>query len=152
MNKFDFMVNGAEISSPSPAIYCLVSMNPRCIYIGQTNSKLGVLGRFSQHLSETSSNTFKQRIRTLFNYDEYTYDSIHGTYFSLPNRECFTSSASDYREAIEGLVQSELISIAAQKKFIVVSRVSKNRLCEQSEIKTLSQAVVEKFGKFLRCF
>lgn len=149
MTDFSFFSSGAELSAPEPAIYCLATLDPRCIYIGQTNCSSGVLGRFSQHLSETNSNTFRQRISSLYCLDEYKQGNTFGVFFPLPKKSTFQSRASDYREAVEGLVQSQIIKYAAQKKFVVVSRVSKNALCNQREIQELSSAATHRFICFL---
>lgn len=146
----DFYVHSSKIAGASPAIYCLVSLQVRCIYVGQTNSKLGVLGRFAQHLSNSESNTFKQRVFSIYKYEDIELENIRGTYFCLPRENRFLNNATDYRDAVEALTQDKIIPVAASMGMSVISRVQKNPQCSLDDIKLLSEIAAKKFEGFIR--
>lgn len=142
-------MRSSSIATSSPAIYCLISDEIRCLYIGQTNSKLGVLGRFSQHLSAGESNTFRQRIMAAFDCHLYEVDNVRGTYFSLPKQPKFMSTATEYREAVEALVQNRIMQTASKSKYAVISRVYKNPQCSDRDVIELASQAAYKFGLFI---
>jgi len=145
----DFYVKDSRIATASPAIYCLISLQIRCVYVGQTNSKLGVLGRFAQHLSASESNTFKQRVFSIYKYEDIELQNVIGTYFCLPKEHRFLSNATDYRDAVEALTQDHIIPIAASLGMTVISRVQKNPQCNLDDIKVLSEIAAKKFSNFI---
>lgn len=147
--KTDFFVRSSRIANYLPAIYCLASLEMRSLYIGQTNSRLGVLGRFSQHLSQFEGNTFYQRILDIYGYDDVEIENIYGLYYPLPKEARFMNAATDHREAVEALVQAGLIQFAAQKKFCILSRVSRSPLCSRPDLINIASAATKIFTNFI---
>jgi hypothetical protein len=151
-SDFDFWIRDDRLAFPSPAIYCLASFEFSAAYIGQTNSKLGVLGRYSQHLSYTNSNTFKQRVAAMEKQESVNLGEVFGSFYELPKYKRYTNSSTDYREAVEALVQYNLINSFALSGLGVVSRVTKNPLCNNDEVKRIATKATLKFEKFLKSF
>ena len=122
-------VSSLDVASKAAFIYAILEPNLGALYIGQTRSRHGALGRFSQHLSEDNScNTFKQRIDANFSALGKKPSTV--TLFSVPliPLQAFYSKAADYREAVEALVQDKIIELVTSQhlQLSVVSRVSYN--------------------------
>ena len=138
--------NGA-LCKKAPYIYCILSRQFKCIYIGQTYSTYGALGRLTQHLSETDSNTFKQRICSVYQYEEIELMEIEFFAYKLPERKHFYSTARDHRESVEFLANYSMIS-EMQKNSIelsVISNTKSNPYTKMKSIQKTSDAVVNEF-------
>lgn len=86
---------------------------------------LGALGRISQHLSETRSNTFRQRLCKIYGYANVKLENIKCFAFYLEHRSEYSSESRDYREAVEYNTQLNVLNGISQigVHVLVVSRV-----------------------------
>ena len=109
-------------------VYAIYVRNHRAMYIGQTRSRTGALGRLSFHLSEGDGSTVKTRIAKLFHFDEVILRDIRFAAFPLASLKVFSSDAQDYREAVEALIQQRLLENLTDGRYPVpvVSRIRHN--------------------------
>lgn len=135
-----FLIPDANIAKKAPFIYFIFAQVidnqgnvVKALYIGQTLSSLGPMGRLNQHLSDLNFNTFKQRLNTALNYQPNSLKKVHFAAFCLTSRAEFTSNARDYREAIEYLVQQKIINFITSNSIgiVVVSIVRSNNFISQ---------------------
>lgn len=120
-------VSDGRISKPAPYIYCVFCTDPRAVYIGQTGNLYGALGRLSQHLSDQSGNTLKQRLIDTFKY--YDVDPVGIEFFAMrlaPHDVFFQSR--EFREAVEHLIQKDAIQFCVDQDLSlpVISRTQSN--------------------------
>src|SRR5262245_33676061 len=96
-------VHDASLAKRAPYIYgILLNLDETSIlYIGQTLSRMGALGRLAQHLSETTGATLRQRIEALYNVTEIDGLSIEFAAVKLAQQKSFWADEPDYREAVE---------------------------------------------------
>jgi hypothetical protein len=118
----------SQIAHFKPFVYAIYIGNYKAMYIGQTRSRTGALGRLSFHLSEGDGSTVKTRIATLFRFDEVILRGIRFVAFPLASLKIFGSDAQDYREAVEALIQQRLLENLTDGRFPVpvVSRIRHN--------------------------
>lgn len=126
-NSFTAHISNSEIAANRAFIYFIFVKEIKALYVGQTFSAYGALGRLSQHLSESNSNTLKQRIKAIYGYESIDFEEIYFTAAALSNRKSFQQRGADYREAVEALISNRVINFVSGKKIgIVVSRVQFN--------------------------
>ena len=104
MNCVSARIDDSSIGFPRGYVYLIFSQFPKAFYIGQTRGGLGALGRLSQHLSQTDSNTFLKRVAQRHGLENTTPSDIIFLAIDLPRERRFEGSSSEYREAIEGAV------------------------------------------------
>lgn len=104
MNCVSARIDDSSIGFPRGYVYLIFSRIPNALYIGQTRNELGALGRLSQHLSQTESNTFLKRVAQRHSLENATPSDIIFLAIDLPREKRFEGSSSEYREAIEGAV------------------------------------------------
>jgi hypothetical protein len=122
-------VSSLDVAAKAAFIYAILEPTLAALYIGQTRSRYGALGRLSQHLSEDSScNTFKQRIDANFSILGKAPSNVQFISIPLTPLQSFYSTAADYREAVEALVQDKIVEFVTTQQLVVsvVSRVSYN--------------------------
>lgn len=129
-------VTNAKIASPGGYVYAILCLRFRALYIGQTVGHQGALGRLAQHLSYGSSSTFRQRICTIYRYDDVDIGAVHFAAVKLGPNNVFHSRSPDFREAVESLVQYELIESISSTglRLGVISRVTLNAYSRLSYI------------------
>ena len=111
----------------------------------------GALGRLSQHLSEDyNCNTFRQRIEIIYKRNNHICENIHFLSTPLLPLKVFSTSASDYREAVEYIVQDKLINFLVNQElqYHCVSRVRPSGYGEEKFIKEEAERVFENFSKW----
>jgi hypothetical protein len=127
MNKaFSFLsLSDSHIAGFKAFVYCVLVENHRALYVGQTRSRTGALGRLSFHLSDGDGATIRDRISALYRFDEVTLRGIRFAAFPLNPLKIFYSEARDYREAVEASLQRAIIDKLAVESIPlpVVSRV-----------------------------
>lgn len=84
-------------------------------YVGQTRQRSGALGRLSQHLSDSESATFRQRVEAVTE-AEVTGEVVCAA-FPLSLEPAFQREAADYREAAEYRIEGRL------REFVVNTRL-----------------------------
>jgi hypothetical protein len=111
-----------------PFIYAGYASSCGALYLGETRGSNGVLGRIAQHISETSSNTFRQRVCAVLGCDEVALDGVEFVGVALSGYAGFASDSPEYRRAVEYNVQLRLLNMLASSRLPVtlVSRVAGN--------------------------
>ncbi len=148
-------ISCSDIADRYAFIYCIhaivsIGANIKCeaVYIGQTRNRFGAIGRLSQHLSnDDTCNTFKQRVRAIYNAEENLTD-ISFIVCPFSPLKPFLLDSPDYREAVEAIVQDKIIQCIVKQnlKMGVVSRISYNAYMRerfvQDEANAISKTIV----------
>ncbi|URN08550.1 hypothetical protein LUW74_37735 [Actinomadura madurae] len=139
-------LGSGELALRAPYIYGIYSCEFGVLYIGQTISSMGAIGRLAQHLGDGDGSTFRKRIAQVFSYDEVDLGPVEFAAYRLPNRREFTQRVpSDFREAVESLTQYSVINMmnAGGLGCPVVSQVALNPLTSQHFIKMQANYATE---------
>lgn len=142
-------VSAATIAKPNSFLYTIYGVfdNRVTLYIGQTRGQTGALGRLAQHLSNAHGNTYVQRLSDLYHYEEVVLGRTDFAAVRFTQERMFEMDSPVYREAVEDLVQRELINWIAEQKLeiCIVSRTrpnSYNKLQDiQEEAERISDAL-----------
>ncbi len=86
-------------------IYIIYSEAHKALYIGQTNDRHGVIGRFAAHIG--SQGTLRARLMEI-GIDLNSVGDLNLFAYCLPNDARFISLEKTHREGVEYLVQSRL--------------------------------------------
>jgi hypothetical protein len=143
--------DSSRIGQPGGYIYLIFAPSVNIAYVGQTRSAFGPIGRLAQHISNTDSNTFIQRVTTILKLDKAELNNIYFFAAALPAEKKFSESPSEFREAVEGLVQSLLLNLIAKKnpKAILISRVRLNAYSSSDEIAEIAGLIAHAFSELL---
>jgi|GEM_PF-3273255 len=144
-------VYDASLGARAPYIYgILVKLeHADILYIGQTFSRFGAIGRLAQHLSDTSAATLCRRVEALLDVVELAGIEVEFAAVRLGNQTGFWKQEPDYREAVEATVQHELLNELAIRgaRIGIVSRVQPNAYCQlkyvQDEAARTTQSLLE---------
>lgn len=142
---FSAYVSSTAIAETAGYIYIIFSAGVnKALYIGQTRQQLGALGRFSQHISLANSNTFIQRVCAVKGFDSVKLEDVNFFAYRLPDIQCFHGKSRDYREAVEYLVQSEVLNLVCENKIAipVVSRVVSNPYKRELFVQRASKEII----------
>jgi hypothetical protein len=148
-------VSSDAAANKIPYVYAGLALNVRALYVGETRSSQGVSGRIAQHISETSSNTFKKRVCALLNYEKITLEDIFFFAVPLSKYRGFWLDSNEYRRAVEYLVQNEILNFLSQEKknILLVSRVTANGYCNtelvKNEARIVSRSLTYSIGQVL---
>lgn len=145
-------ISSDDAAKKAPFIYLGLSRSCRAIYLGETRSSTGVIGRIAQHVSETSSNTFKQRVCAISKSDDITLRDIHFIAVQLSGYRGFWLDSSEYRRAVEYLVHCELLNFLSEAKIslCLTSRVNANGYCNSVTVRRESEIVARSMFQALR--
>lgn len=148
-NVLEIHIEDASISNKKPYVYILYSHEYNSLYVGETYSSRGALGRLSEHLSDASGNTFSQKIESLKNIKKITFGKVSFGAISLGTRSDFRSKG--HREGVEMLLQYKLINKIADAPFnvAVVSAQSNSSYADVSFVKAKSDEVLEQIYLWL---
>ena len=131
-------VYDATIAKQNPFLYtiCGVFEDRVTLYVGQTKGQTGALGRFAQHLSDTQSNTYIQRLSDLYHYEEVMLGRTDFAVVRFTSEKMFQIDSPVYREAVEDLVQRRLLNWVAERKLkiCIVSRTRPNSYSKLQDI------------------
>ena len=100
----------------------------------------GALQRLSQHLSEGSSNTFRQRVASLNDLEDAPFGRVH---FAAHPLDAPRYASRSYREAVEVGVQRALLSAMGRGpvRAGVVSRVQSNGYASLPPVRADADAI-----------
>lgn len=128
MRQLSVSISDADVARPAGYIYGVFAPAFSALYVGQTRSSYGALGRLTSHLGEGLGATFRRRVCDLFRYDEVDLGPIEFAAYRLSRRSSFHGDARDYREAVEALTQLALIENITERRLaaVVISRVQLN--------------------------
>lgn len=152
---YKITISSDNAAKKTPFIYAGLALNIGAIYVGETRSSQGAMGRIAQHISETSSNTFKKRICTIFKYDDVHLEEILFLAVPLSDYSGFWLKSNEYRRAVEYLVQNEMLNFIAEykKEVLLVSRVTANGYCQtdivKNEAKIVSKSMISSLIKVI---
>lgn len=128
--EFGSATVSAIIVKQNPFLYTIYGVfeNRVTLYVGQTRGQTGALGRLAQHLSNTQSNTYIQRLSHLYHYEEMALDRTDFIAVRFTEEKMFEIDSPIYREAVEDLVQRRLLNWIAdqQLEICIVSRTRPN--------------------------
>ncbi|MBP3955358.1 hypothetical protein J8F10_08705 [Gemmata sp. G18] len=123
-------VHDAAVATRAPYIYgiLLTFDGTTILYVGQTISQTGALGRLSQHLSETMGATLRQRLQARYEITGIEGLALEFAAIRLGEQTGFWKDEPDYREAVESLVQYGMVNELCSRKLpvCVISRVQPN--------------------------
>lgn len=138
-------VRSGKISVKAKYVYLIFSEDPKAFYIGQTQSAYGALGRLTQHMSETYSNTFIQKVLKFYDFDEVNLKKIHFFCFQIKDDANINSTA--HLESVEFLVSEEFKKRIFKNGYSIslLSRVDYGGYEHLENIKSLSLTIVEEF-------
>ena len=121
--------------------------NRATLYVGQTHRQTGALGRLAEHLSDAHQwNTYLQRLAETDPYEDVALDKLDLVAVRFTPRKEFKVSR-EYREAVEGLVQLNLLNSIRKHKLgiAVVSHTRTNAYSKlpyiQEEAHRISEAL-----------
>jgi hypothetical protein len=145
------VLSDSQIAGFKAFVYCVFVENHRALYVGQTRSRTGALGRLSFHLSDGDGATVRDRIAKLYKFDEVTLRGIRFAAFPLSPHKNFYSDARDYREAVEACLQQELIHRLATEKISlpVVSRVYHSGYMTDSTVLTEFERILPQMWEWI---
>jgi hypothetical protein len=139
-------VHDSSIAARAAFVYGIITTihGRPILYIGQTMGHLGALGRLAQHLSESTSGTLRQRLMSLFRTATLELGTLELAAVELPRCKTFWSENADYREAVESLVQNEILNalFARRLPLCLVSRVQPNSYCRLKYVRAEADRVL----------
>jgi hypothetical protein len=126
-------------------IYIWFTRNYKAVYVGQTNSECGTLGRAYAHLK--SHGTLRERFYDVEGISIEVVDDLYLTSFQLPKKKKYTSVESSFRLSVEYLVQVKLNEIRSVSKpnFRIISNVTYTEYCSDKEVIRISNNIVKNF-------
>jgi hypothetical protein len=140
-------VSKAFVGIEQAYIYLWYSRAFKIIYVGMTNNRVGTIGRASQHLNPNGG-TLRKRFYQAFGQSIEEVDDLILLSFPLPRKREYFSEESSYREAVEYLVQRELLLRvdSFQPSYKVISWVRGSPRTTNSEVIGLASSIVEEFA------
>jgi hypothetical protein len=126
-------------------IYIWLSKKHKAVYVGMTNSSSGTLGRAGSHISKRG--TLRKRFLQKKGYSPNQVDDFILLTFILPQKQEFISTERSYREAVEYLVQKELLIIRGNltPSFDVISWVRMSPRTGNSQVKKMANQIIDEF-------
>jgi hypothetical protein len=99
-------------------IYFIYSKSHRVCYVGQTANDLGPIARLVQHFKgEEKDNrekgTFNKQLYNATGKSLFMINDLEFYFHLLPDERIFFSSETTYRNAVEYMVQSKLLTLVA---------------------------------------
>lgn len=142
-------ISNKIFKSNSAYVYIWFSKNHKIVYVGMTNNRTGTLGRAAQHLD--LNGTLRQRFQEMQGYSINQSEDLILFSFLLPDHKEFITVEKSYREAVEYLVQKELIALKGKLKypFEIVSWVRSSPRISNKMVKDISADIVSKFTDIL---
>lgn len=109
-------------------IYIWYSITQELVYVGQTASQQGVLGRAVQHVQRNPDGTLRKNAEAKMGLTLEGIPDLTLSSFLLPRNREFVSTDKAYREAVEYLVQIGLLENRSKlsNPFTVISWVRSN--------------------------
>lgn len=150
-------VYDATIAKQNPFLYtiCGIFENRVTLYVGQTKGQTGALGRFAQHLSDTQSNTYIQRLSDLYHYEEVMLGRTDFAVIRFTSEKMFQIDSPVYREAVEDLVQRRLLNWVAERKLkiCIVSRTRPNSYNKLQDVQEEAERISDTLEPWiLECY
>ena len=147
MHVAKITVSSDYAATRRPFIYMGLIQEFNALYIGETFSHNGLMGRAAQHISLTNSSTFRKRVCEVFNYGHVNLSGIvfHGS--GLSEYRGFWQTSNEYRRAVEFLVQMRIMNFLAENKmpYTPISRVTSNGYCATSLVVQESTRISDEF-------
>lgn len=125
----------SNVCKPGGFLYIACDLSEGIVYVGQTASQTGVLGRWLEHFRASNAG-FRRR---LAEWDEDALDRLSGlvvVYWLLGQGREFAGLESSYREGVEYLVQVGMHRLCAELKapLRVLSTVRTNTTVQQAVV------------------
>lgn len=126
-------------------LYIWLSKSAGAVYVGQTASPTGSLGRSYAHFR--SRGQLRRQLDKTLGVEPEDFDDFQLTSYLLPRKEEFIGPESSYREAVEYLVQRtlQLQRGQVQPGFRVISWVRVNDRTQDLGVQLLARQIAEDF-------
>jgi hypothetical protein len=150
MTPLEVTVHDCSVSAKLPYIYTVYSDELGVAYVGQTFASRGALSRLSQHLSEASGNTFRQRVEKIFRYEVVALQTVR--FAAIPMADQTEFKNQEYREAVEFLVHRSFRSKISQSLLNVgvISRVRATGYVDLEMVKSESDRISSSLFSWLK--
>ncbi|MEQ8924448.1 MAG: GIY-YIG nuclease family protein [Fulvivirga sp.] len=127
-------------------IYIWISKTHKVVYVGMTNGYTGTIGRANGHFNRTGQ--LRKRFNQYRGYEVNEVDDMILLSFPLPKKKEYMSVERSYREAVEYLVQKELIQIRGilNPTFDVISWVRDSPRIGNAEVRKIATQIVSSFS------
>ncbi|HHG83947.1 MAG TPA: hypothetical protein ENJ82_04295 [Bacteroidetes bacterium] len=124
-------------------IYLVLSRSFRILYVGQTNDRIGTIGRLRGHLSV--GGTFRKHFEEAIGEPLESVLDLELISFPLGRDPIFISEESAYREGVEFLVRKFLMQKLATRDtfFRFVGRVHPSSTSRLSHIISIAKSISE---------
>jgi hypothetical protein len=139
----------SHFSSEHAYIYIWVSKNNKFVYVGQTASSTGTLGRAAQHVAADGVLRRKVNEETGLALEEVR--DLKCWSYKLPEHTEFTSTGSSYREAVEYLVQRGILDVRSEIE-PSVSPISDVRYSNRANIDLVESCAQEILDEFMSSY
>ena len=132
-------------------VYLIYSPEFGAVYVGQTAARSGALGRLSQHLGDSNTNSFRQNLGRYFHYQEVDLEKVEFASVPLSQRSEFQGKGRVYRESVEYLVQTALVKYIHfhEIRAVIVSNVRFNAYCELPFVEEEADTVITQLSAWL---
>ncbi|MDE0299047.1 MAG: hypothetical protein OXN17_10475 [Candidatus Poribacteria bacterium] len=133
---------------------CGVLENNVALYVGQTRGGKGALGRLAQHLSDTESNTYLQRLSSLYRHQEIQLERVDFAAITFSESKMFWIDNPEYRKAVEDLVQRRLLNWLREHrlKICIVSRTYPNAYCRLGYVEEEADRIASVLQRWIMQF
>ena len=145
-------IDDARVAARAGYVYLIFAPELPVLYVGQTRAFSGALGRLTQHLTNGNHSTFRQRCQHILGLEELDVGPIRFFACDLGRRREFHSDNSTYREAVEYVVQLELLKHVPDMTVHVgpiVSRVAANGYTSLDWVQRAASRLVEQAIRWL---
>lgn len=139
-------ISSIFVGTSQAYIYIWISKIHKVIYVGMTNARVGTLGRSSSHLNHKG--TLRKNFEDLRGYSIDLTNDFKLLSFPLPQKKEYISVERSYREAIEYLVQKNLIVLRGTliSNMDIISWVRPSPRMGNSEVKSIANSIIAQFS------
>lgn len=149
---YSVFVDTDNIAKKVPFLYLICSKKFKTLYIGETFSTYGGIGRLSQHLGRSDYSTFRKRVCETFSFDDVEIGEVFFLAIPYCDKKSFSLKANDYRSAVEYITQYALNNWVIENgiNMLVISRVRSNGYCRLKYVKDEAVAMFNVMSNWLK--
>lgn len=158
-NEYHLQVNNLFHCRNKSFIYFIFSRKYKICYVGQTANDLGPIARLVQHLKGADSGdadkgTFNKRLYDAIGFSFISVPDLEIYFHALPDQRIYWSAETTYRNAVEYLVQMNLLALVKRIPGVddlplmrFISKVSPTAAANELVIHEVAKNIVAKFVK-----
>lgn len=137
------------IGSNRAYVYIIYSRSWQFAYVGETNSRNGIIGRLNQHVD--SAGTLRQQLYKRQGVDLDHVKDLTIFSYALPAKPEYTGVDKVYRRGIEYLIQISLWDKCGELDpyLRIVSNVSSSDTCSLNSVQSIAASI---FGEFVNTY